>query len=222
MRPSSPISWTILTAALLAAVGCGDVNTALQHQSEARHRSADLLVQFTKAADASNRAVMATSDDASVAAAREAEQAKLAVQKDVGALQAILTELDYAKETGLLQTFVTRFAEYRTLDAQILGLVADQTNVKAQRLAFGPVMESADALRTAVDTLTPSTDGHAWQLKALAASTVASVREIQAIQFPHIADTEDAAMDMKENRMAAAEADARRSLDGLAPLVARG
>ena len=32
----------------VAAAGCGDVNTALQHQSEARHLAADLHVQFTK------------------------------------------------------------------------------------------------------------------------------------------------------------------------------
>jgi hypothetical protein len=57
-------------------------------------------------------------------------------------------------------------------------------------------------------------------VKALAATAVASVREIQTIQSPHIADTEDAAMDEKERRMAAAETEARRSLDGLAPRVA--
>ena len=219
MRLSEFLRSTAVAAGVLTAAGCGDVNTALRHQNDARHWSADLLVQFTKAADASNRAVMANSDDVAVAASREAEEAKLTVQKDVDALQAILTELDYTKEAGLLQTFVTQFAEYGKLDAQILGLVADQTNIKAQRLAFGPVMQSADAMRTAVDALTPSAGGQAWQVKALAASAVASVREIQAIQAPHIADPEDAAMDAMEKRMAGAEAAARRALDGLTPLV---
>ena len=110
-------------------------------------------MQFTKAADASNRAVMAMSDDAALAAAREAEQAKLAIEKDVDALQATLTELDYTTESTLLQSFVTKYAEYRKLDAQILELVVEQTNLKAQRLAFGPVMESADVIRTTVETL---------------------------------------------------------------------
>jgi hypothetical protein len=75
-------------------------------------------------------------------------------------------------------------------------------------------------MRAGLDTLAPDVAGNAWQVKALAATTVASVREIQAIQGPHIADTEDAAMDEKEKRMAAAEAAARRSLDALTPLVA--
>jgi hypothetical protein len=206
--------------AVLSAARCGDVNTALQHQSEARHIAADLQVQFTKAADASNRAVMATSDDRAQAAAREAEQAKLTVQQDVEALESILTELKSTDERRLLDSFVARFAEYRALDRQILDLVVEQTNLKAQRLAFGPAMESADAMRGALEALAPAGSGNEWHVKALAATAVAAVREIQAIQSPHIADTEDAAMDEKEKRMAAAEAAAHRSLDGLTPLVA--
>jgi hypothetical protein len=206
--------------ALLPAAGCGDVNTALQHQSEARHLAADLQVQFTKAADAANRAVMATTDEGAQAAARDAEQAKLAVQKNVDALQTILAELKYSDESRLLESFVARFGEYRELDRRILELVVEQTNLKAQRLAFGPAMESAEAMKRALGELTPAASGDAWHVKALAATAVASVREIQAIQSPHIADTEDAAMDEKERRMAAAERAARQALDGLASLVA--
>ena len=208
------------TAAIVSTVRCGDVNTALQHQSEARHLAADLHVQFTKATDASNRAVMANSDEVAQAAARDAEQAKQAVQADIDALQAILSELKYANESRLLESFVTRFGEYRTLDRQILDLVIEQTNLKAQRLAFGPANEAAEAMRAALDALTPAAAGNAWQMKALAATAVASMREIQAMHGPHIADTEDAAMDEKEKRMAAAAATVRSSLDALAPLVA--
>jgi hypothetical protein len=44
--PALALAWTVLAAAvMLAGAACGDVNTELQHQSEARHRSADLLVQ---------------------------------------------------------------------------------------------------------------------------------------------------------------------------------
>ena len=193
-------------AVIVSAVRCGDVNTALQHQSEARHLAADLHVQFTKATDASNRAVMANSDETAQAAARDAEQAKLAVQTDLDALQAILSELEYTNESRLLESFVTRFAEYRTLDRRILDLVVEQTNLKAQRLAFGPANEAAEAMRTALDALTPAAAGNAWHVKALAATAVASMREIQAMHGPHIADTEDAAMDAKEKRMAAAAA----------------
>src|SRR5687767_1489586 len=66
---------------LSAMIGC-DGNAALEQVSQARHLSADLLVQFTKAVDVANRAVMADTDEASIAFAREAEQAKKRVQTD--------------------------------------------------------------------------------------------------------------------------------------------
>src|SRR6188768_1758368 len=48
----------LVTIAALAAFGC-DVNAALEQVAQARHHSAELLVQFTKAADAANKSVMA-------------------------------------------------------------------------------------------------------------------------------------------------------------------
>ena len=68
--------WLAVLVLAGAAGGCGvDVNTLLEQLSEARQLTADMLVTFIKAADASNRAVMADTDEASVAFAREAEQA---------------------------------------------------------------------------------------------------------------------------------------------------
>jgi hypothetical protein len=51
------------------------VNAELARLSEARHLAGDLLVEFSRAADASNRAVMAESDAISVTFAHEADQA---------------------------------------------------------------------------------------------------------------------------------------------------
>ena len=52
----------------LSAIGCGDVNEAISRTVESRRVASDLHVQFSRAAEASNRAVMADNDDASVAA----------------------------------------------------------------------------------------------------------------------------------------------------------
>lgn len=218
VRPAS--CWlVIITVGAMAAAGC-DVNSALERISEARRLSADLLVQFTKAADAANRAVMADTDEASVASAREAEQAKLGVQKDAQALAPILQSLGYAEETGLLEEFGRRFAEYRTLDQTILELAVENTNVKAQRLSFGPAQEAADAFRDDVEAVAPSDPAkETWHVKALVATAVAAVREIQALQAPHIADADDAVMTRMERQMASAEAAARSALATLAPLV---
>src|SRR5580765_3547380 len=109
-----------LAIVLMTTTGCASSpETALEHLLESRRLTADLVVQFTKATDASNRAVMADTDEASVSFAREAEQATQAVEKDGSELTPVLSGLGYSNETGLLEEFKSRFAEYRALDKNI-------------------------------------------------------------------------------------------------------
>ena len=153
-----PIGWwplAIVATMSMAVAGCNQP-PAIERLSQARHHSADLHIQFTAAADAANRAVMADTDEASAAFAREAEQAKEAVQAQIDALQALLRGLDYAEEIRLLQEFIAGFAEYRELDRRILDLAVENTNLKAQRMSFGPAQEAADAFRDALASITPT------------------------------------------------------------------
>ena len=210
----------IVIVALSAAAGCGDVNTALRRSVEARQASSDLLAQFTKAADAANRAVMANTDERSVAFAREAEEAKEKVLKDLATLEPTLRDLRYTAEAQLLQEFATRFDEYRALDSRILDLAVENTNLKAQRLSFGPAQEAADAFRDSIEALASSAAAKdAWQAKALAASAVVTVREIEVLHAPHIAEADDAVMTHMEKRMGTSEATARNALESLGRLV---
>lgn len=212
-----------LQAVLLlgAASGCGeDVNVVLARVSEARQITTDLLVQFSKTADAANRAVMADTDEASVAFAKEAEQATASIQKDIDELNPLLQALGYSNEAGLLKGFIERFAEYRALDRRILDLAVENTNLKAQRLAFGPAQEAANAFRDALKAIPPSAPGKdAWHIEALTARAVTTVREIQVLQAPHIADADEAVMTRMEKAMATSEMEARRSLEMLRPLA---
>jgi hypothetical protein len=212
----------IVAIAVLVATSCGDVNAALARLSEARQLSADLHVQFTKAADAANRAVMADTDELSVTFARESEQATLAVQKDIDTLGPMLKDLGYADESRLLQEFVSRFAEYQELDRRILDLAVQNTNLKAQRLSFGPAREAANAFRDALKALVPADPANRWRVEALVATAVGAVREIQVLHAPHIADPDDAAMTRIEQEMATSEATARSALKGLGPLIGPG
>jgi hypothetical protein len=221
VRTRGTIRWLAAPLAGLLAVGC-DVNKALEQLAQARHLAADLHVRFSKAADASNRAVMADTDEASVAFAREAEQAKAAIPKDSEALKPILQTLGYSDEVRLLAEFDQRFDTYRVLDKAILELAVENTNLKAQRLSFGTAQQEADAFRDSLEAVLPAGEAQAWRVKALAASAVACVREIQALQAPHIADPEDAVMTGIEARIATSEASARSALEDLRPLVQPG
>jgi hypothetical protein len=216
----------LLPAALALTLGLtgacrnvADVNVTLERVSEARSLTADLLLQFTRAADAANRAVMADTDDASVAFVKEAGLAADAVQKNVDTLKPLLQTLGFSEEQRLLGEFSSRYAEYRELDRRILDLAVENTNLKAQRLAFGPAQDAANAFRDALKTATSAAGKDAWHVEALAATAVLTVREIQVLQAPHIADADEAVMTRMEKQMATSESDARRSLDQLRVLL---
>lgn len=204
-----------LLLAIAATAGC-DVNSAFKQTTEAQRLSGDLQAQLSKAGDASNRAVMAQTDDVAEALAREAEQAILAVESGSEALAPVLRRLGFAEELQMLDRFNQQFREYRELDRTILSLAVENTNVKAQQLSLGASQEAADAFRAALETFVAERPAaraaDEWHVKALAATAVASVREIQVLQARHIPEPDEAAMTRLEARMAAEETAARNTL----------
>jgi hypothetical protein len=203
------------------ALSCAreDVNTTLQKLSSARELAADLTVQFTMASDAANRAVMADTDEASKEFAKESRASTAAVQKDVGALRSTLQALGYGPEDKILTEFANNFAEYQRLDENVLGLAVENTNLKAQRLAFGPAQDAANAFRDALHALMPANPAEARHVEAIAATAVLTVREIQVLQAPHIADADEAVMTRMEQQMSTSQTAARKALDSLRPIV---
>lgn len=198
--------------------GCSGSGSILSQEFAVRRLSADLRVQFTKAAEASNRAVLADTDEASTAAAHEAEAATQAALKAAEDLQPLIRNLGHNDEIGLLEAFNRKFAEYRTLDAEILGLAVENTNLKAQQLSFGSAREAADRFGAALDDVARAS--HSAEVDALAARAELAVRQIQVIHARHIAESDDAAMSKMESEMAAAEEAAKNALkvlDGKAP-----
>ena len=207
------------------AAGCRDGSgLVLTQQIEARRLSSNLRVQFSKAADASNRAVMAITDEASSAAAREAEQATQGVERDVETLQRILQGLAYPDDIRHLEAFKACFVGYRALDADILPLAVENTNIKAQRLSFGPARDAANAFRQSLEAAARSiASKNTCCVEALVAKAAAALLEVQVIQARHIAESDEAAMSRMEAEMAASEAAARKTvgtLKGLLPPAA--
>src|SRR6185503_15753695 len=79
------LSIVLLGLAVTGAGTAGCVNplTALPKLFEARRLASELHVAFTRAAEASNRAVMADTDEASIAAKDEATAARQVVDHDL-------------------------------------------------------------------------------------------------------------------------------------------
>jgi hypothetical protein len=213
-----------LVVAVTLAFGTGchrGASSALVELDEARALAAELRVQFTKSADASNRAVMADTDEASIGFANDARQATQAVDSDVAALTPVLQSLGFPDELHTVEQFKTHFAEYRELDGRILALAVENTNLKAQQLSFGPARTAADGFRDALGTLVTGTASkNRCRVEVLAADAVLDVREIQVLQAPHIAEADDAAMTRMEKQMADLETKARDALRELSGLAA--
>jgi len=202
----------------LAPPGCRSApDPAFTQLAEARRLADDLRVQLAKASNASDRAVMADTDEESVAFAREADKATGAIESGSAALATRLQSLGYAPELHTLQDFTDRFAAYRKLDHDVLDLAVQNTNLKAQRLSFGPVRETADRFRDdlrAAAQLASAKDR--CRVDGLVARAELSVREIQILQAPHIAEPDESAMTKIENQMTERLAAARDALKSLA------
>jgi len=163
---------------------------------------------------------MTVTDEASSAAAREAEQATHAVEGDVEGLQRILQALAYPDDLQHLDAFKKCFASYRALDADILPLAVENTNIKAQRLSFGPARDAANAFRQSLEAAARSiTSTNACCVEALVANATAALLEVQVTQARHIAESDEAAMSRMEAEMAASEAAARKAVDTLKGLL---
>jgi hypothetical protein len=207
----------LLGAVVALALGCrGNPTTILTRLEDSRRLAAQLQVQLSQAAEASHRAVMADTDDASVAAAQEAERAAKAVEASVATLSQLLAGLSYSNETQLLREFQADFARYQQLDRRILALAVENTNLKAQALAFGPASTAANAFCSALERVAASLPSkERCRADGLVAGAIRAVREIQVLHSPHIAEHDDAAMTRMEREMSELDAKARSALDAL-------
>ena len=204
-----------LATAAAFGTACRGSTPMLTRLLDARRLAAELHVAFTKASEASSRAVMASSDEASAAAANEAKKVRQDAEGSLAALQPVLESLGYQTDLGHLTAFKTSFDEYRRLDDEVLTLAVENSNVKAQRIAFGPSREAAQAFATALDTAIRDGAKDRCRAEALASRAHAAMLQIEVLQPPHIADPDDAAMTRLEGEMRASEAVARKSLEEL-------
>jgi hypothetical protein len=211
-----------LLAGALLTLSCsgGAPSLVLTDQVEARRLGADIRVQFTMAADAANRAVMADTDETSKAAAQDAVKAREQVEHEVAALEPILKKLGYAADTQSLDEFKKQFDEYKKLDDETLNLAVENTNLKAQRLSFTTAQAAVDQFRSTLNTLPVlASPKDRLRAEALSAQALASALSIQVIEARHIAESDDQAMTKMEQQMSDADAAARKTLGELQALA---
>jgi hypothetical protein len=214
--PSAFVRWlpiVVLPVALLSA-HCDP--SVFEKQAEARRLVTSLEAELARAVEASGRAVLADADDTSRAAVDEAHRARAEVMGAIDALGPLLKNLGYGAEQALIDDFKAKFVAYDVLDRSLLELAMGKTNQKAMRLSHGPVGDAADAFARAVLAVVASTSGDdAWHGRALAFRALSDVREVQALEAPHIAEPRDNVMTRLEQRMDERLADAHQALKEL-------
>ena len=109
------------------------------------------------------------------------------------------------------------FEEYLQIEAEVLPLAVENTNLKAQRLSAGSAQTAADeAFAVSMrppDRLLRLMSHWRWQ------AFVADLLEMQLVQARHISEADEAAMTRMEQRVGALAGDARARLKRLGVLL---
>lgn len=206
--------WFLVLTLLTAGLACrGSGDPAFVQLREARRLASEIRIHFTRASEASDRAVMADTDDESIKFARDAEAATLAVGTTMAALAQRIAGLGDQTNVDLLGRFQERFVRYRELDKELLKLAVENTNLKAQRLLFGPVGQAANEFCSALDLFVTQAPSSAARrsVDAILRAQLA-LREIEVLQAPHIAEAKGPEMDRLEREMTSRQATTRATL----------
>jgi HEPN domain-containing protein len=178
---------------------------------------ADLL----RSVEAEKDAVMADTDESSLAFAAQSRQATQAMDKDRQELR-LLMEKDYSgQETRLLQEFDRCATELQEVDQSILDLAVKNTNLKAMKLSFGPGRAALKRFEKALQVLTraeTSSTVHDQIAEKTCKALVAALK-IHDLQAPHIASPNDEEMDKIEANIMRNADEIKTSLSQMRGLV---
>ena len=157
-KPLDGVAWAIASARgwavmiLMAVVaGCND-GFNVEDPMATERLSSGLLIRFTEATDAANRAVMAGTDETATEYSREAEQATQIVQRDADALKLLLTRRGYTTESRLLDEFITDSLDIGNLTTPSSAWPS-RTPISKRNVCHSTWSEEADAFRDALESV---------------------------------------------------------------------
>jgi hypothetical protein len=176
-----------------------------------------LRINFFKSIEAEKLAVMAETDEASMAFADESKRTAEAVEADLKELSRLIGMHPGADESKLFQEFESAWEQVRKIDRVILDLAVQNTNLKALRLSFGKGREAVERFEDALDALTRDvTDARVIRA---AAEALSAELKILTLHAPHIVSPHDEEMSQIEQVIQEKEEIVHRSLATLAHLA---
>jgi hypothetical protein len=176
-----------------------------------------LRINMIKSVDSEKSAVMADTDEASIAFAEKSVREAGAVEQDLWELNQLIEAYPSEKEIKLLQEFNGCWTEFRSIDQAVLEFAVQNSNLKAARFSFAAARDAMVLFEDAIAKLMQGQE--AGPICGLASQALAAALKIQILHAPHIAAPNDEEMDGLEKNIQENGAMVRRSLNALQPLV---
>jgi hypothetical protein len=180
-----------------------------------------MQVALASAAEAEKSAVLAVTDQESLAFAERSRAASAEVERGRVELGRLSEAAGTAQERAMLAQLSQDLLALRALDDEVLRLAVKNTNLKASALAFGPAAATLDELDAALGRLESRRAGspQAARVQRLADRVRLGALRIQVLLAPHIAAEQDEVMSRLEAVMSGHAQQVRVALDGLSALA---
>ena len=198
MPPRTPLRIIafVIVASLIASC---NKEPAILRQMEKSLLVRDLSQGLLASAEAEKRAVLATSDEESAAFAAESKRSATEVERVRGQLAQPIEADARSSETEALAAFDAAWSQVKAIDARLLALAVQNTNLKATRLAVGEGAAALDRLVVQLAAMEESSTDLSV-VRDLSSAARAALR-IQSYQLEHIPLAADAEMRQIEQRI---------------------
>lgn len=199
-----------LAATLLATLlGCSR-EPAFRRQAEEEGLIDAIRETLLSSVEAEKSAVLATTDEESLAMARESRRFAERIDGLIVDLRTRVEADGRAVVTERFEAFVARWKELATVDERLLALAVRNTNLKAMRLTARDGLAAVERLLVALDGLERSSDDPET-IRTLDGAAIAALRE-QSLLLIHVPSADDAEMTRLEKQMAELAASVDRAL----------
>jgi hypothetical protein len=215
----------LLAILIMAGSGCNSSNLGIKDVVGIMDKKLDLLsrmrINLLKSVEAEKSAVMADTDESSLALADEAKKTASALEKDRRDLELLIKQDPADQEIKLLQEFDRAWSEFRKIDQVLLEFAVKNTNLKAAQISF---IQGSEAVKTFEESLNQLVAGKPfykddYEIADLVCKAEVAGLKIHYLHAPHIAASNDDQMDKIEADIKRNEEVIRQALKGLKNLV---
>ena len=176
-----------------------------------------MRVNFLKTIEAGKSAVLATTDESSIAFAEQARQAAAKVESGRKELEALVVQANSSRDKQTMSDFNSCWSQLQTLNNTILELATQNTNIKAQKLSSTQCARDVKEIEANLNNIIQQRIKNNRNDNAvrIAYEALTASLNILALHKPHIEEAQDEEMDKIEKDINSYDKVARKALAAL-------